>query len=147
MSSEAKFPQKDGWLHGKLTIEKGTELSQEVVIKFFTGDDPDLYEVADFKHFKTVVRIIFRKIRLSKDQMLQCAHALGIEFESKKKKVRHYNRNYFSGQCPHLDLLVGMDLAVKSAPLEIYDGDSIYRLTSLGMKVFSDNLKRGSWYE
>lgn len=63
MSSKTTYPQKDGWLHGKLTIEKGTNLPQDVVVKFFTGDDPDLYEVAEFKHFKTVIRIIFRKIR------------------------------------------------------------------------------------
>ena len=63
MSIKKKFPVKDGWLHGKFDIEKGTELSQDICLKFFGVKDTSLYEVGYFKHYKTVVRICFRKKR------------------------------------------------------------------------------------
>ena len=55
------YPANDGWLKAKLSIIPGTELSQNDVLKFITCDDPTKYEVAEFKHFKTVIRIVLRK--------------------------------------------------------------------------------------
>lgn len=61
---DTKYPANQGWVKGKLNIEPGTQLSQAQVVKFCTGGNPDDYEVPEFKHFKTVIRIVFRRKRV-----------------------------------------------------------------------------------
>lgn len=63
MSMKDKYPTIDGWLHLRLSIVPGTKVTQELCLKFCGIKDLDNYEIAEFKHYKTVVRMVFRKIK------------------------------------------------------------------------------------
>lgn len=63
MSKKNEFPVKDGWLHCKFSIEPGTELTERICLQFLGFKDPSECEVAYLKHYKTVVRMCFRKKR------------------------------------------------------------------------------------
>lgn len=56
-----QFPIKDGWLHAGLKIQPGTKLTRFEVLEFCTAGPIDEYEIGFFKHFKTIVRICFRR--------------------------------------------------------------------------------------
>jgi hypothetical protein len=57
-----RFPVNEGWITAKLSIVPGTIVTESAAIRLCTmGEDPENFEVGAFKHFKTVVRIAFRR--------------------------------------------------------------------------------------
>lgn len=63
MSQKLKqYPISDGWLHLRLSILPGIKVSQEEAIKYiFPRASTEEIEVAEFRHFKRVVYVVFRK--------------------------------------------------------------------------------------
>ncbi|MEL7119230.1 MAG: hypothetical protein AAFO07_07315 [Bacteroidota bacterium] len=58
----AKFPREDGWITARLTLETpGSEPDKESMIGFLTGGKTENYELGEYKLFKTLVRVVFRK--------------------------------------------------------------------------------------
>lgn len=56
------FAVNEGWITGRLSIERGTQLTQEEVLKFcIMGGDIDDYEVGYFRLNKCTCVIVFRR--------------------------------------------------------------------------------------
>lgn len=57
------YPAADGWLTARLRIETDASLDEDDVKSFLTAGKPDQYEFAKYKAFKTVIVVVFRKIK------------------------------------------------------------------------------------
>lgn len=60
-----KYPIEEGWITAKLQLsEPGEILDRDQVIKFLMGGHPEDYELAEYRNFKTLVRVIFRRKKI-----------------------------------------------------------------------------------
>lgn len=64
MPKTKKYSADEGWVTVRIEIVPGTKWTQEDVVKIFSNGRASVtsYEVAEFKHYKTVVRMVLRRI-------------------------------------------------------------------------------------
>jgi hypothetical protein len=57
------YPAADGWLTARLRLQPGATITEAEAKTFVTAGKPGEYEFAEYKPLKTVIVIIFRKIK------------------------------------------------------------------------------------
>lgn len=58
-----QFNQNDGWWRARLSLKPGTPPpTREEVLALLTAKKPRLYEVGEYKQYKTVITVVLRKL-------------------------------------------------------------------------------------
>ncbi len=61
-----KYPVTDGWITARLHLKPGgTSPTEDETKAFLSVGKPELYEFAEYREFKTVIKVIYRKIKQS----------------------------------------------------------------------------------
>lgn len=57
------FKAEDGWWRARLTLKPGTTPpTREETMALLTAKKPPLYEVGEYKQYKTVITVVLRKL-------------------------------------------------------------------------------------